>query len=86
MPKYMVTYSITHQAIEVTVDAPDFDPEAEGCYDPVTDISDKRFNHWLDLVHVGTDPTCPECAPELNVASVEWEVVNIEEVKDGDKE
>ena len=83
MPKYMVTYSITHQAIEVTVDAPDFDPEAEGCYDPVTDISDKRFNHWLDKE---TDPTCPECDADLNVVSLEWEVVNIEEVKDGDKQ
>ena len=86
MPKYRVTYSITHQAIEVTVDAPDFDPEAEGCYDPVTDISDKRFNHWLDTSAYQTDLMCPKCAPELNVASVEWEVVNIEEVKDGDKE
>ena len=87
MPKYTVTYSITHQAIEVTVDAPDFDPEAEGCYDPVTDISDKRFNHWLDKGSLeATDPTCPECDAELNVVSVEWEVVNIEEVADGDNQ
>ena len=86
MPKYTVTYSITHQAIEVTVDAPDFDPEAEGCFDPVTDISDKRFNHWLDTTVYETDLMCPECVGDVKVMDMEWEAVDIEEVKDGDNQ
>ena len=84
MPKYTVTYSITHQAIEVTVDVPDFDLDAEGCFDPVRDLSDKRFNHWLDKSSLErTDPMCPECDADLNIVSVEWEVVDVAEVPDG---
>ena len=93
MPKYTVTYSITHQAIEVTVDVPDFDPENEEDFsnrllqEGVTDISDKRFNHWLDKASLErADPMCPECDAELNVVIVEWELVNIEEVPDGNNQ
>ena len=86
MAKYRVTYSITHQAIEVTVDVSTSSSDLfdDVVQDAITDVSDKRLNHWLDKASLeANDKTCPECEAELNVVSAEWELVNIEEVPDG---